>query len=60
MIELLWVDFSYFVEWFECLNEFVRVYGYMLFEIVEFRVDLFLFGEMLLDKLKLYKDIGSI
>lgn len=44
----------------ECLNEFVRAYGHMPLETVEFRADPLLFGEKLPDRVKLYKDIGSI
>jgi len=58
--ESLWADPSHFVERSECLNEFVRAYGHMPLETVEFRADPLLFGETLPDKLKLYKDIGSI
>jgi len=58
--ESLWADPSHFVERSECLNEFVRAYGHMPLETVEFRADPLLFGETLPDKLKLYRDIGSI
>lgn len=58
--ESLWADPSHFVERSECLNEFVRAYGHMPLESVEFRADPLLFGETLPDKLKLYRDIGSI
>lgn len=58
--ESLWADPSHFVERSECLNEFVRAYGHMPLETVEFRADPLLFGEKMADRVKLYRDIGSI
>lgn len=58
--ESLWADPSHFVERSECLNEFVRAYGQMPLQTVEFRADPLLFGEKLPTKLKLFNDVGSI
>ncbi|XP_022798901.1 exostosin-2-like [Stylophora pistillata] len=58
--ESLWADPSHFVERSECLNEFVRAYGVMPLQTVEFRADPVLFGEDLPAKLKLYNHVGSI
>lgn len=58
--EMLSADLSHMVERSECVNKFASVYGGMPLKAVEFRADPVLYMDNFPDKLKRFKDIGSL
>lgn len=58
--EMLFLDIFYMVERSECVNNFVRVYRFMLFKGVEFRADLVLYKDDVFSVVKMYTEVGSL
>ncbi|KAG1676608.1 Exostosin-2 [Nymphon striatum] len=53
-------DVSHMVERSECINKFVKEYGYMPLRTVEYRADPVLFKDDIHTKFKQYNDIGKL
>lgn len=58
--EMLSADLTHMVERSHCINKFAAIYGTMPLINVEFRADPVLFKDSFPEKLKRYKDIGSL
>ncbi|XP_043269828.1 exostosin-2 [Venturia canescens] len=58
--EMLSADLTHMVERTQCINRFSDIYGTMPLRSVEFRADPVLFKDHFPDKLKRFKEIGSL
>ncbi|XP_011502760.1 PREDICTED: exostosin-2 [Ceratosolen solmsi marchali] len=58
--EMLSADLTHMVERTQCINQFIKIFGYMPLISVEFRADPVLFKDNFPDKLKRFNNIGSL